>query len=134
MNSIFKEDPQCCSRDLNLKTFNVVPITNRLGSLEWVDNTEPMKLIINREHMRANNGKELHNSLAHQRTKVFLKHLPGNKGVEDIRQQHLALLMLEGDTCAEAFMKHKQLIQWSLLRQGLENMCLTSSAFITIKN
>lgn len=43
MNSVFKVDPACQSRDLNLKTFNVVPITNRLGSLEWVDNTEPLK-------------------------------------------------------------------------------------------
>ena len=33
MNGIFKEDPACQNRDLNLKTFSVIPITNRLGSL-----------------------------------------------------------------------------------------------------
>jgi DNA-dependent protein kinase catalytic subunit len=56
MNKIFREDPVCLNRDLNLKTFNVVPITNRLGSLEWVDNTQPLKSIIDREHMRVENG------------------------------------------------------------------------------
>ena len=33
MNRIFAEDPSCENRDLNLKIFKVVPITNRLGSL-----------------------------------------------------------------------------------------------------
>jgi phosphatidylinositol kinase/protein kinase (PI-3 family) len=86
MNGIFKEDPACQSRGLNLKTFNVVPITNRLGSLEWVDNTEPLKMMINREHIRTDrHGKELHNSLAIIKTKEFLKNLPDNKNVDDIR-------------------------------------------------
>lgn len=59
MNSIFKDDAACQNRDLYIKTFKVVPITNRLGTLEWVDNTEPMKNIINREHMRVEHGKDL---------------------------------------------------------------------------
>ena len=59
MNKIFKEDPACLNRDLNLKTFNVVPITNRLGSFEWVDSTEPLKAIINREHIRVERGCDL---------------------------------------------------------------------------
>ena len=59
MNTIFSDDPACMNRDLHIKTFNVVPITNRLGSLEWVDNTEPMKNIINREHIRVEGGKDL---------------------------------------------------------------------------
>lgn len=33
-----------------------------------------------------------------------------------------------------AFKKQQQLIPWHLLRTGLENLCLTSQAFITIKN
>jgi len=52
MNKVFTDDPYCQNRGLYIKTFNVVPITNRLGSFEWVDNTEPMKNLINREHMR----------------------------------------------------------------------------------
>ena len=52
MNKIFESDPACENRSLHLKTFKVVPISNRLGSFEWVDNTEPMKAIISREHKR----------------------------------------------------------------------------------
>lgn len=43
-------------------------------------------------------------------------------------------MMLDSDTCISNFNTSKQLLKWSLLRQGLENLCLTSSAFITIKN
>jgi len=50
MNRIFVEDSSCENRDLNLKTFKVVPMTYRLGSFEWVDDTEPMRVLINKEH------------------------------------------------------------------------------------
>lgn len=52
MNKIFATDPTCENRDLRLKTFGVVPISNRLATFEWVDNTEPMKAIISKEHKR----------------------------------------------------------------------------------
>jgi phosphatidylinositol kinase/protein kinase (PI-3 family) len=64
MNSIFKEDSICQSRDLNLKTFEIVPINNRLGSLEWIDDTEPLKQIINREHARVENNLDIRNAPA----------------------------------------------------------------------
>jgi len=100
-----------------LKTFNVVPITNRLGSLEWVDNTEPLKMMINREHIRLDrHGKELNNSMAITKVKEFLAKLPDNKGVDDIRQQHLALMMLDSETCTQSFNRNKSFMQWSLLR------------------
>jgi len=64
MNKIFKEDPTCLNREIYLKTFAVTPMTNRLGSLEWVDNTEPLKGLINREHMRLENGRSVSDSRA----------------------------------------------------------------------
>ena len=43
-------------------------------------------------------------------------------------------MSVESDVVVAAFNKHKSMLEWSLLRNGLENLCLTSSAFITIKN
>lgn len=39
MNRIFQDVPVCEQRNLNIKTFKIVPMSLRLGSLEWVDNT-----------------------------------------------------------------------------------------------
>ena len=94
MNGIFKDDPTCQNRSLYIKTFKVVPITNRLGSLEWVDNTEPMKNLINREHMRIENGKDLNQSRALQERRKWLKTVPGNAKKENIAEQHLSLLVV----------------------------------------
>jgi phosphatidylinositol kinase/protein kinase (PI-3 family) len=94
MNGIFKEDSYCQNRDLYIKTFNVVPITNRLGTLEWVSNTEPLKSIINREHMRVEGGKDLNASRSLADRRKWLKSIPNNKNKESIAEQHLALLMV----------------------------------------
>ena len=54
-------------------------MTNRLGSLEWVDNTEPIKALVNREHARLENGKTLGESRAQTAMMKWLKNLPVNK-------------------------------------------------------
>ena len=94
MNTIFNGEPACLSRDLHIKTFNVVPVTNRLGTLEWVDNTEPMKNLINREHMRVEGGnKDLNQSKALAERRKWLKTgVPGNAKKESIAEQHILLL------------------------------------------
>ena len=92
------------NRDLHIKTFSVVPITNRLGSLEWVDNTEPLKNIINREHMRIENGKDLNASRAlNERRKWLRTGIPGNANKDSIPEQHLNLLGLDSKTVTSAF-------------------------------
>lgn len=54
-----------------------MPITNRLGSLEWVDNTEPMKSIINSELLKQS-GKDLAQTRALNERRKWLKSIPGN--------------------------------------------------------
>lgn len=134
MNRIFQEDPACENRDLNLKIFGVVPITNRLGTLEWVDSTEPMKALISKEHKRLEDGRDLHESRAYAQRMSWLRKLPGNKGVTVPAQQHLALLKHDDGEVIKAFEEHQAAFPCFLLRNALENLCLTSSAFLTIKN
>ncbi len=49
-------------------------------------------------------------------------------------KQVVNLLSLEGEEVADGFSRNTKLMRWNLLRNGLENLCLTSAAFITIKN
>lgn len=73
MNTIFNDDPTCMNRELYIKTFNVIPMTNRLGALEWVDNTEPMKNIVNREYIRMEKGRlDLNKSRALEERRKWL--------------------------------------------------------------
>jgi DNA-dependent protein kinase catalytic subunit len=43
MNGILMEDPACSQRGLSLKTYQVIPMTPRIGMIEWVQNTKPLK-------------------------------------------------------------------------------------------
>ncbi|XP_065898419.1 DNA-dependent protein kinase catalytic subunit-like isoform X2 [Dysidea avara] len=43
MNSILLSDSACGQRGLSLKTYQVIPMTPRLGVIEWVNNTKPLK-------------------------------------------------------------------------------------------
>jgi DNA-dependent protein kinase catalytic subunit len=136
MNTIFGDDPTCMNRQLNIKTFKVVPITNRLGCLEWVDNTEPMKNIINREYLQFEKGRvDLNKCRALEERRKWLVHgVPKNANKTNIAEQHLALLGHDEQSIVDAFNKHKEMMPWHLLRNGLENLCLTSAAFLAIKN
>jgi len=137
MNKIFASDPACENRDLRLKTFGVVPISNRLATFEWVDNTEPMKAIISKEHKRqVPGGKDIHESPAYQQRVSWLKNLPENKRLSNanLAQLHQTLLRQDEQEVVRAFEEHQASFPCFLLRNGLENLCLTSSAFLTIKN
>jgi DNA-dependent protein kinase catalytic subunit len=46
MNQVFAQDSVCSRRDLSLRTYQVVPMTHRVGIIEWVNNTAPLKGVI----------------------------------------------------------------------------------------
>ena len=45
-NEIMLNESNCMKKNLKLNRFSVFPITLKLGMLEWIDNTQPMKSVI----------------------------------------------------------------------------------------
>ncbi|XP_041364232.1 DNA-dependent protein kinase catalytic subunit-like [Gigantopelta aegis] len=43
MNKIMEKDPACRVRKLQLKTYQVIPMSTRVGLIEWMSNTCPLK-------------------------------------------------------------------------------------------
>lgn len=93
-----------------------------------------MKALISKEHKRLENGKDLGQSAAQSQRLRWLQKLPGNKNITRPAQQHQALLRLDDGEVTKAFEDHVSAFPCFLLRSALENLCLTSSAFLTIKN
>ncbi|EFA79656.1 DNA-dependent protein kinase subunit [Heterostelium album PN500] len=46
MNEILKRDPATSKRGLHIKTYQVVPMTGKVGIIEWLNDTKPLKEII----------------------------------------------------------------------------------------
>lgn len=47
------------NKDLEIPTFNVIPLTKTLGILEWVDNTKVLKEILEKEYKEEHPNKDL---------------------------------------------------------------------------
>lgn len=85
--------------------------------------------------MRVEGGKDLNQSRALAERRKWLKaSVPGNAKKDNIAEQHLQLLGCDEKIVIDGYNKHKDAMPWFLLRNGLENLCLTSSAFLAIKN
>lgn len=46
MNSLLKSNKDAKQRNLHVRTYKVVPLTQRSGVLEWCDNTLPLSCIL----------------------------------------------------------------------------------------
>lgn len=96
-----------------------------------------MKAIISREHARLEDGRDIYQSRAYTARMDWLRSLPENKGLKDnasAAQLHEGLLMHPSEGVIKAFEEQQRSFPPFLLRNGLENLCLTSSAFLTLKN
>jgi len=49
MNTIFIKDKNCLERELRINTFEVIPVSKKLGMVEWVNHTVPLKQLIEKE-------------------------------------------------------------------------------------
>ena len=106
MNRIFQETPNCENRDLRIKTFKVVPISNRLGSLEWVGNTEPMKALISKEHKRTEYGRDIFESRAYVNRLKWLEAQDKSKKNAHASVLHFKLLGMQSKKVVDAFEEH----------------------------
>ncbi|XP_032697088.1 DNA-dependent protein kinase catalytic subunit isoform X4 [Lontra canadensis] len=43
MNVLLSQDAACSQRNMQLKTYHVIPMTSRLGLIEWIENTSTLK-------------------------------------------------------------------------------------------
>lgn len=49
MNEILASDTACSQRRLKIATYKVIPMTSRVGILEWVLNTKTLKEVVEEE-------------------------------------------------------------------------------------
>ena len=52
MNRMLTSNPQCASRGLCMRTYEVMPLNDRLGLIEWMDRTAPLKTVIAQQTTR----------------------------------------------------------------------------------
>jgi hypothetical protein len=133
MNKIFSQDPDCARLQLTLKTFQVVPMNKRLGILEWVSNTEPLRSLINRELNRHHRLRDLNDLDAMKQRQSWLSSIASNSSGSRISEQHIFLLGHQPEAVIKSFEEHESMVPWDLLRQGLIALSTSPESYLNIR-
>ncbi|KAJ3199351.1 hypothetical protein HDU82_000525 [Entophlyctis luteolus] len=56
MNVLLKKNVECRQRDLKVETYRIVPLSQRAGVIEWLNNTVPIGEYLNIAHAKYNKG------------------------------------------------------------------------------
>lgn len=133
MNKIFSQDPDCARLQLSLKTFQVVPMNKRLGILEWVSNTEPLRGLINRELNRHHRLRDLNDLDAMKQRQSWLSSIASHSSGSRISEQHIFLLGHNPEVVIKNFEEHESMVPWDLLRQGLIALSTSPESYLNIR-
>ncbi|GAB6025762.1 hypothetical protein CHUAL_011747 [Chamberlinius hualienensis] len=129
MNGIYSRDSACRSRQLRLITYQVVPLTVRLGWLEWAPNTTALKSFLEKG---IDENDKSHNQRCTKTMLTFLKKFSSETDLTKIYRDYY----LKCDA-TKAIAKFSDVVKESpnaALRKSFWNISASSEAFITLRN
>ena len=117
MNAALAADDVCRRRQLELRTYSVVPMTTRVGLIQFVPGVAELKEFV-RRHM---NPRELDPTLTRPHEKCRLNQaLVAQKGLPEA---YLELYQRSASSIRRAFAEAEDCIRPDLLRIGLQGIC-----------
>ncbi|EDO34280.1 predicted protein, partial [Nematostella vectensis] len=123
MNEVMSEDPACSQRNLRLRTYQVIPMTQRVGLIEWLKNTKPLKELL---HIAATES-EKQAMVVRRKTKNML----------DLTLRILFDIIISREanrTDTESEFKKKQAqVPWDLLRRAFQQLAASPEAYLTLR-
>jgi len=134
MNEIFAGDSQCTRRFLKLPTYQVIPMTSKVGMIEWIDNTKPLKALIEDELSKdSSKDKESIQSIpAAKKRDQWLRSFSKSSKLCDM---YFAMYQkADRANCIRNVQAESETIKWDLLRRAVFSLCATPEAYITIRS
>uniref|UniRef100_F6UGH4 DNA-dependent protein kinase catalytic subunit n=1 Tax=Xenopus tropicalis TaxID=8364 RepID=F6UGH4_XENTR len=131
MNIILSQDAACSQRHMQLKTYQVIPMTARIGLIEWMENTCTLKEFIL-------------NTMTEDEAKVYnskngpLMHynvwLDKREKIGDPRQHVTAYTKCDRTSTVASFREREALVPKDLLRRAFVKMSTTPEAFLSLRS
>ncbi|XP_029955282.1 DNA-dependent protein kinase catalytic subunit [Salarias fasciatus] len=130
MNILLGHDTACTHRGLQLRTYQVIPITTRIGLIEWMENTCTLKEFVydsmsEEEKRKAGSCGEVYN----QWLSKF-----ASKTVSGIQVYAEAYRKAKRDEAAAAFSRVLQHVPTGLLKRAFLKMCNSPEAFLSLRS
>ncbi|XP_041045109.1 DNA-dependent protein kinase catalytic subunit isoform X2 [Carcharodon carcharias] len=132
MNIILSRDAACSQRSLQLKTYQVIPMTSRLGLIEWLDNTCVVK-----DFLLSNMTDDVHkrSSVLKEQFNQWLKRISGSGSKSDIATQYGLMYRKASRTeTVKTFRDCERTLPQDLLRRAFTKMSTTPEAFLALRS
>ncbi|KAI1889250.1 hypothetical protein AGOR_G00177210 [Albula goreensis] len=129
MNTVLSQDAICSQRNMVLQTYQVIPMTTRIGLIEWIGNTCTLKDFLNnsRTEEEKQNIRRPNEAYESWLSKVGGK----NNGILQYAEAYKKVSRNETVT---NFRKIEQLVPEDLLRRAFLRMSTTPEAFLFLRS
>ncbi|XP_064405997.1 DNA-dependent protein kinase catalytic subunit-like isoform X2 [Halichondria panicea] len=129
MNEVLSEDAACSQRGIRLRTYQVVPMTPRVGVIEWMQNTKPLKDFLVDNLTDAEKGRFTD---AFKYQSDWLKKYGGNSKAPTDVYKAMYKKASKADVEKE-FRRKVACLPWDLLRRSFMSLATTPEAFLTLR-
>uniref|UniRef100_A0A3Q2ZLZ6 DNA-dependent protein kinase catalytic subunit n=1 Tax=Kryptolebias marmoratus TaxID=37003 RepID=A0A3Q2ZLZ6_KRYMA len=124
MNILLSHDTTCTNRGLQLRTYQVIPISTRIGLIEWMENTCTLKDF-------------LYNTMTdeeQQRARGYTCFLPKCEQIDFRSEFSFAVLKAKRAEAVNNFLKVQQQVPSDLLKRSFLKMCSSPEAFLSLRS
>ncbi|KAM9553657.1 DNA-dependent protein kinase catalytic subunit [Salvelinus alpinus] len=133
MNILLAQNTTCAHSSMQLRTYQVVPITTRIGLIEWMENTCTLKDLLLRtrteeEQQTVTRPNEVYENWLTKVTKSDACQIQG------IGRYAESYKMAKRNETVNNFMKMEQLVPGDLLRRAFVRMSTTPEAFLSLRS
>ncbi|KAK1173766.1 DNA-dependent protein kinase catalytic subunit [Acipenser oxyrinchus oxyrinchus] len=129
MNIILSRDATCSQRNLQLKTYQVIPMTTRIGLIEWLENTCTLKEFL---FHRMTEEERKHSARPAESYMEWLSKMAGKE--KGIAQYITMYKKAKRTETVGAFRNLEHHVPEDLLRRAFMKMSTTPEAFLSLRS
>ncbi|CAF4048947.1 unnamed protein product, partial [Rotaria sordida] len=142
MNDLYDNDPNCNqsnSAHIAVRTYKVIPMSSKLGMIEWLDNTRPLKDLIeelyndNELDIITNQGQHPRKLYQDYVTNTYQKAKPTAKTANNTVMYAELFLSLTKAQVQEEFNHIQSVIPADLLRRAYYKIAISHEGFYTLR-
>ncbi|XP_030070017.1 DNA-dependent protein kinase catalytic subunit [Microcaecilia unicolor] len=128
MNIILSQDAACSQRNMQIKTYQVIPMTTRLGLIEWLEATNTLKDFL------YNSMSEAEQENCSSTTKHYKDWIQKMGRCDNISRYEYMYRRASYTETVVAFKARENLVPGDLLRRAFTKMSTTPEAFLTLRS
>ncbi|XP_015748747.1 PREDICTED: DNA-dependent protein kinase catalytic subunit-like [Acropora digitifera] len=132
MNDVMTSYPACSQRGLRLRTYQVIPMTPRVGLIEWIQNTKPFKEVLKEAMTPTERDNYEGNGGPCKRHTAWIGKFKGSKTLDSVYGEMYK--KANRTETEKSFQQTVGLVPWDLLRRSFLKLAASPEAFLILRS